>query len=262
VAVDGGLNREHLGDLAADLAGTSLALARRFSSGATMWCVAIAWPHHANHVAVEFVHPVIMGKRALPAVAVTDPDPVPTLRALVRPGDILLAVGSSDEAALASALRRAAAWGVESVWIGAGPRPDAGAADHVLWADGPADRAAHAGGFVLLYHLLWELTHVCFEHPGLLKETPETCEGPTCITCGDEGRLAEVIVSSEAGVVAVRTPAGAEEIDITLVGPVAAGDLVLVHAGSAIAVVEPAALSGVQPLGVQPSGVQSSGARP
>jgi hydrogenase maturation factor len=66
-----------------------------------------------------------------------------------------------------------------------------------------------------------------------------------------------VIVSSEAGVVAVRTPAGAEEIDITLVGPVAAGDLVLVHAGSAIAVVEPAALSGAQP-----SGVQSSGARP
>ena len=34
------------------------------------------WPEHARHVAVEFVHPVIMGKRALPAVAVADDDPV------------------------------------------------------------------------------------------------------------------------------------------------------------------------------------------
>ena len=45
-------------------------------AGATMWCVAPVWPEHARHVAVEFVHPVIMGKRALPAVAVDDPDPV------------------------------------------------------------------------------------------------------------------------------------------------------------------------------------------
>jgi hydrogenase maturation factor len=248
------LNSDHLGDLASDLAGTSLALARRFSNGATMWCVAIGWPHHANHVAVEFVHPVIVGKRALPAVAITDPDPVSTLRALVRRGDIIIAIGSSDEAPLASALRRAAAWGVESVWIGAGPRPDAGAADHVLWADGPADRAAHAGSLVLLYHLLWELTHVCFEHPGLLKESPETCEGPSCVTCGDEGRLAEVMASSDAGIVAVRTAAGTEDIDITLVGPVAVGDLVLVHAGAAIAVVEPAALSPAVPSAARRSG--------
>ena len=31
------------------------------------------------------------------------------------------------------------------------------------------------GRFVLLYHLLWELTHVCFEHPGLLKPPDEEC---------------------------------------------------------------------------------------
>src|SRR5438309_6823521 len=103
--MDGGLSHEVVDDpasrageangasnMAADLASTSLALARRFSAGATMWCASVSWPQHAHHVAVEFVHPVIMGKRALPAVAVTDADPVPTLRALVRPGDILLAV--------------------------------------------------------------------------------------------------------------------------------------------------------------------------
>ena len=44
-----------------DLARAALALARRFAAGATLWCVAPAWPEHARHVAVEFVHPVIMG---------------------------------------------------------------------------------------------------------------------------------------------------------------------------------------------------------
>ena len=59
---------------AADLAVASLALARRFAAGATMWCVAPQWPSHGRHVAVEFVHPVIMGKRALPAVSVDGAD--------------------------------------------------------------------------------------------------------------------------------------------------------------------------------------------
>ena len=70
--------------LGEDLARAALALARRFAAGATMWCLAPAWPEHARHVAVEFVHPVIMGKRALPAVSVVDPDPVAALRATVR----------------------------------------------------------------------------------------------------------------------------------------------------------------------------------
>jgi hydrogenase maturation factor len=209
-----------------------------------MWCASVSWPQHAHHVAVEFVHPVIMGKRALPAVAVTDPDPVPTLRALVRPGDILLGVASGDEVPLASAMRRASAWGVETVWIGAGQHPHPGAADHVLWLERDPDEAAHSGGFVLVYHLLWELTHVCFEHSGLLKETAEACEGPSCITCADEGRLAEVIAASETGMVAVRTATGREDVDATLVGPVAAGDLLLVHAGAAITLVEAGESSG------------------
>ena len=62
--------------------------ARRFAAGATMWCLAPAWPEHARHVAVEFVHPVIVGKRALPAVSVIEPDPVAALRATVRAGDV------------------------------------------------------------------------------------------------------------------------------------------------------------------------------
>jgi hydrogenase maturation factor len=229
--------------LGGDLATASLALARRFAAGATMWCSAPAWPYHAHHVAVEFVHPVIMGKRALPAVAVTDPDPVPALRTLARSGDILLALADADDQAVAAAMRRSEAWGLESVWIGSGRRPEPGSANHVLWLDehnardDPNAPAAATGQFVLLYHLLWELTHVCFEHPGLLRPAKDDCDGVVCVTCRDEGRLAEV-TSTAAGGARVRTAAGAEAVDTSLVGRLAPGDLVMVHAGMAIGVVE------------------------
>jgi hypothetical protein len=227
----------HLGDLGADLATASLALARRFAAGATMWCCAPAFPQHAHHVAVEFVHPVIMGKRALPAIMVPEPDPVPVLRTLTRPGDVLLAVSDAADPAVAAAMRRAPAWGLETLWIGAGPRPAPGCADHVLWLDDDEVDTATAK-VVLLYHLLWELTHVCFEHPGLLRPEPADCDDEVCTTCRDEGRLGEVTAVAVGTEATVRTATGAEAIDTTLVGRLAPGDLVLVHAGMAIGMVE------------------------
>ncbi len=87
-----------------------------------------------------------------------------------------------------------------------------------------------------MYHLLWELTHVCFEHPGLLAEAADDCTDDVCVTCSDEGRLGEVVLSPEAefSPALVRTATGEEAVDVTLVGDVAPGDLVLVHAGAAI----------------------------
>ena len=165
--------------------------ARRFHAGATLWCLAPRWEPHAQHVAVEFVHPVIVGKRALPAVALTGPDLVATARISIRPGDLVLAVAEAADPDVRSIMRRAPAWGATTIWIGSGPRPDAGAADHVLWLDDPDPLVPATGRFVLLYHLLWELTHVCFEHPGLLTEAE--CTDEVCITCSDEGRLGEVV---------------------------------------------------------------------
>lgn len=222
-----------LGDLASDLSAASMALARRFYAGATLWCLSPQWPQHAHHLAVEFVHPVIVGKRALPAAAVVDPDPVDTLRTLVTPGDVLLAVGTADQEIILSAMLRAGAWGVQTMWIGAGPRPPAGSAQHVLWVDDRDHVAAHTGVFVLLYHVLWELTHVCFEHPGLLDDHGE-CTDEVCITCADEGRLGEVHSLVEPGTALVRTASGLEEVDVSLVGPLHGNDLVLVHARTAI----------------------------
>jgi hydrogenase maturation factor len=222
--------------LADDLAAAALSIARSYFNGATMWCISPQWEPHAHHMAVEFVHPVIVGKRALPAFALTAHDVVAQARVSVRPGDIVIAVAAAADGAVQDLMRRTAAWGALSVWIGSGQRPAPGAADHVLWIDDPNPLAPATGRFVLMYHLLWELTHVCFEHAGLLVDHDAECTDDVCITCSDEGRPAEVILAPQGplGTALVRTATGEEQVDTTLVGDVQPGDLLLVHAGSAL----------------------------
>ncbi|WP_430334315.1 HypC/HybG/HupF family hydrogenase formation chaperone [Rhodococcus sp. ACT016] len=231
-------------ELSADLAAAALALARRFQAGATLWVVSPQWEPHAHHVAVEFVHPVIMGKRALPSVSLVEPDPVAQCRVATRPGDVVLAVASADQPQVRDIMRRAPAWGADTIWIGSGPRPGPGAATHILWVDSDDPMIPATGRFVLMYHLLWELTHVCFEHPGLLQAPAEAgadCADDACVTCSDEGRLAEVVLVSSNPIdgVLVRTATGEERVDITIVGDVEAGDLLLVHGGAAITRIDP-----------------------
>ncbi len=224
-----------IGGVADNLARASLAVARRFAAGGTMWCVSPTWSFHAHHVAVEFVHPVIVGKRALPAITVPpSADLVATLRASVLPGDIVLALAPADDEAVADAMRRGEAWGVETVWIGAGSHPPTGSANHLLWVD-TDDELLASERFVRLYHMLWELAHVCFEHPGLLKDDPVDveCTDEVCITCSDEAVLAE-IVTVQGDEALVRAGGKREEIDISCIDTPAPGDLVLVHAGTAI----------------------------
>jgi hypothetical protein len=223
-------------EMSTDLAAASLELARRFNAGATMWVLSPQWEPHAHHVAVEFVHPVIVGKRALPAFALVDADAVAQARLAARLGDVILAVASADDVLVQDVMRRAPAWGAETVWIGFGPRPTAGSADHVLWVESDDPMVPATGRFVLMYHLLWELTHVCFEHPGLLTERDKECVDELCLTCSDEGRLGEVVLPPESVLdpALVRTATGEEDVDVTLVGDVRPGDLVLVHAGAAI----------------------------
>jgi hypothetical protein len=225
------------GDIGESLALASLSLARRFAAGATLWCIAPEWPEHARHVAVEFVHPVLVGKRAFPAVSLDSAVPVASLRSLVRTGDVVLAISRSNSEPIVDVMRRAEAWGATTIWIGVGDPPPDRAADHVLWADDShevAGTALHDGRLVLLYHVLWELTHVCCEHPGLLSANDSDCSDDVCITCSDEGRLGEVI-SADSNLALVRTAKGIESIDTTLISGVGPGDLVLIHAGAAIA---------------------------
>ena len=109
-----------------------------------------------RHVAVEFVHPVIVGKRALPALGVSCPD----VGLLVRPGDIAMAFGDSPE--LAAAVRTATSAGCLTV---------AFAPVGAEWEFGvpTSDPFVAQEQVETTYHVLWELVHVFFDHRGLLR---------------------------------------------------------------------------------------------
>src|SRR5205809_5172660 len=65
------------------------AMARRFHQGGRLLAFGNgAWATDAQHVSVEFVHPVIVGKRALPALALTNDSA--TLSGLMAGGDVAM----------------------------------------------------------------------------------------------------------------------------------------------------------------------------
>ena len=237
-ASDEGLSQDLRGPDAADLAAAGLAMARRFAAAATLWCAAPSWPWHAEHAAGEFAEPVEPSKPGLPAVTVPDGPLAESLRPLARSGDMLLVISRRDEPSLAGLRQRAKAWGVLTVWIGAGPRPEPGSADYVLWVDGDETTASYGGRLALVTHVLLGLTRTCLGHPHLLAPEAAACTEEVCITCSDEGRLGEVVTLGADRCAQVRTPDGLEAVDTTLIEGAGPGDLVLIHAGLAVAVVE------------------------
>ena len=54
-------------------------------------------------------------------VSLRSRDPVAQARVASQPGDLLIAVASADEPAAIDVMRRAPAWGVHTLSIGAGP---------------------------------------------------------------------------------------------------------------------------------------------
>ncbi|HEX4465761.1 MAG TPA: SIS domain-containing protein [Solirubrobacteraceae bacterium] len=128
----------------------------------------------ARHVAVEFVHPVIVGKRALPALALTaEGGPVgEQLRLLAEPDDIVLAFGAHADTL--AALRTARERRCLTVATGL-----SGAEWELVPARTSGELDDAAGELIAqelvetLYHVLWELVHVFFEHRGLLEGRSE-----------------------------------------------------------------------------------------
>lgn len=159
--------------LAADAEALALAcraMAGRFRAGGRL-LAAGRGPAAADaaHVVVEFVHPVIVGTRALPALALPDGGSAESVALFGGPGDILLALspdGEGDD--LADALRVASECGALTVALLGG---DGGGAarvpglDHVIVVrseDPRVTREAH----VSCYHVLWELVHVFLADEG------------------------------------------------------------------------------------------------
>ena len=124
----------------------------------------------ARHVAVEFVHPVIVGKRALPALAIAGDtaDLGRDLRLLANQEDIVIAFSdgeqrpNAEQQALVEAVSLARKRGCLTIaftpsgadWEFAVPDADAYLRQEIVET---------------LYHVLWELVHVFFDHRGLLE---------------------------------------------------------------------------------------------
>jgi D-sedoheptulose 7-phosphate isomerase len=140
-------------------------MAERFARGGRLVALgrSPAARSDVRHVAVEFVHPVIVGKRALPAIGLAgEGGPLAAQVALnVEPADIFMAF-EDDAPSLGIAAERGCLT-IAFAADGAGaPRPD--------WAFSPPgdDPFVRQELVETLYHLLWELVHVFFDHRGLL----------------------------------------------------------------------------------------------
>src|ERR687897_496515 len=111
----------------------------------------------AQHVSVEFVHPVIVGKRALPALDL-GPDFERRLPVLLRPEDMVMGFAFPEadepvERTVQSAREQEALTFSLSGEVG-----------EYSFAPPDEDPFVVQEVFEVLYHVLWETVHVYFEH--------------------------------------------------------------------------------------------------
>jgi D-sedoheptulose 7-phosphate isomerase len=138
----------------------------------------------ASHVAVEFMHPVIVGKRALPAMALGNDAATVTgvgtregfdeifayqVRHWADPAD--MALGISPDGSCTNVLRGLEAahelglFTMGLVGADGGAIARSPAVGHALIA-GSSDPAVVKEIHVTVYHVLWELVHVFFAQSG------------------------------------------------------------------------------------------------
>lgn len=111
----------------------------------------------AQHVSVEFVHPVIVGKRALPALDLSIAFG-PWLKAIAFPEDILMGFGPPEgDAEVWEALQIAGNGGAMTFAL-------PGVAGSYFFETPTQDPFMHQEMVEILYHTLWETVHVFFEH--------------------------------------------------------------------------------------------------
>ena len=123
------------------------------------------------HVVVEFIHPVVVGKRALPAIPLPDIRSGAALHALSTlgmPGDLFLLLCAGDgDARARELLTRAREQGMLTIALTGVADRDASVsalpADH-LFTVPSADQCIVQETQEMLYHVLWELVHVFFDH--------------------------------------------------------------------------------------------------
>ena len=110
----------------------------------------------AQHVAVEFVHPVLAGKRALPALDLSA-DYTNVVPALAGASDIVMGFGGGSDATVGRTLAEAADRGALCVAL-------PGHTGDYAMEPASADVFVQQEVVEMLYHMLWESVHVFLEH--------------------------------------------------------------------------------------------------
>jgi D-sedoheptulose 7-phosphate isomerase len=120
----------------------------------------------AQHVSVEFVHPVIVGKRALPALDLSLAFQ-PWLKTLVQPDDIVMGFGPPEgDSEVWDALETARRCNAMTFAL-------PGVEGSYFAAAATKDPFLHQELTEILYHTLWETVHVFFEHRELGRDVGE-----------------------------------------------------------------------------------------
>jgi D-sedoheptulose 7-phosphate isomerase len=168
-------NGRFFAEQAEPLAGLCHLMAERFARGGRLVALgrSPAARSDARHVAVEFVHPVIVGKRALPAIALCgDGGDLAAQAELLTRGDDIAIAFEADSGGDADAREAARAVAVAR---GRGCLTIAFARAGAEWELPPpvTDPYIRQELIETAYHVLWELVHVFFEHRGLLAGRSE-----------------------------------------------------------------------------------------
>lgn len=152
------ISRRFFAQEALPLAQVSQQMAERFLKGGRL--LAFGKGSHisdAQHVSVEFVHPVVVGKRALPALDISVAFES-WLNTLLRPGDMVMGLGPPEgDAELLEAMAWAKANGAFTLAL-------AGNLGDYAVASPSENPFIHQEIIEVLYHTLWESVHVFFEH--------------------------------------------------------------------------------------------------
>jgi D-sedoheptulose 7-phosphate isomerase len=152
----------------------------------------------AQHVAVEFMHPITVGRKALPAICLSNDMAMVTavsndvgfadvyvrqIIALGQEGDVLLGISTSGNSEnLLHAFDTGQRMGLTTIGFAGN--------------DGGKMEELHAGGLldvclsvptasihriqethVTLYHIIWDLVHTLLQSPGILSEPPALTGG-------------------------------------------------------------------------------------
>jgi D-sedoheptulose 7-phosphate isomerase len=158
------------------LAGACREMSERFLHGGRLVAFGRGpYATDAQHVSVEFVHPVIVGKRALPALDISALLR-PWLDVIVRPQDVVMGFGPPEgDPEIESGLMSAAARGAMTFALPS--REPAEIQKSRSWSycfeAVTRDPFQHQEMIETLYHTLWETVHVFFERQEVGQDAGE-----------------------------------------------------------------------------------------